>query len=158
GGDDGQVDEEDRAPVEVSEEVAAGDGADGATGTGHARPDGDGPSPFVHGEDIGEDGQGGRHHEGAADAHDRPADDQLVGGVADAGKERAQAEDGEADVESALAPEAVAQGSAREQQPGEDEAVGVDDPLQLGVGGLDVAHQGGDGDVQGGVAHHHHEQ
>ena len=43
------------------------------------------------------------------------------------------AEDDEAGLQRTLAAEAVAEGGGGEQQPGEDEAVGVDDPLDVGV-------------------------
>ena len=43
----------------------------------------------------------------------------------------AQQEHGQAELQRALAPEAVAERAGREQQPGEDERVGGDDPLEL---------------------------
>ena len=42
-------------------------------------------------------------------------------------------------LQRALAPEAVAEAAGGEQQAGEHERVGVDDPLQLAVGGVEVA-------------------
>ena len=45
----------------------------------------------------------------------------------------------QAGLEGALAAEAVADGGGGEQQPGEDQPVGVDDPLDLGVRGAEAA-------------------
>ena len=42
-------------------------------------------------------------------------------------------------LQRALAAEAVAERGGREQQAGEDQAVGVDDPLHLGVAGAEAA-------------------
>ena len=61
------------------------------------------------------------------------ADDHLVGDVGEGAEQRADAEHDEARLQRTLAAEAVAEGAGGEQQAGEHEAVGVDDPLQLGV-------------------------
>ena len=50
--------------------------------------------------------------------------------------DRAGAEDDEAGAEGAAAAEAVAEGAGGQQQPGEDEDVAVDDPLQVAAAGL----------------------
>ena len=89
------------------------------------------PAPRV-GEDVGEDRQGGRHDQRAADAHDGPGGDQLVGG---ARPRRPQHEPTpkitRPSDQRAVAAEAVAEAAGGEQQAGEHERVGVDDPLQL---------------------------
>jgi hypothetical protein len=56
-------------------------------------------------------------------------------------------EDHEPELEEALPPEPVAERSHREQQPGEDHDVGVDDPLQGGGGGTELPLQRRDRDV-----------
>ena len=53
------------------------------------------------------------------------------------------ADHGQSGQQHALAAEPVGQAAEGEQQRGEDEVVGVDDPLQLGGGGMQLAHQGG---------------
>ena len=58
--------------------------------------------------------------------------------VANADGHRADAEDHEADLEGAAAAEAVAEAAGGEQQAGEDEGVGVDDPLEVADGGVEV--------------------
>ena len=52
---------------------------------------------------------------------------------------RADAEDDEADGEEAVAAEPVAEAAGGEQQTGEHEGVGVDDPLQLAGGRAEAA-------------------
>jgi hypothetical protein len=135
-----QVDEEDRAPAEVLEQQAARDGPQRDRQPRHRSPQGDGAGPLAGiGEHVGEDRQRGRHHERGARAHDRPGQDQLVGGGGERRGERAGGEDAQADEQRALAAAPVAQRAGGEQQPGEHQGVGVDDPLQLAGGGLEVA-------------------
>ena len=60
-------------------------------------------------------------------------------GEPDVGGERgADAEHDEADEQHLLAAEPVAEQAGGEQQPGEDERVGVDRPLQLALGGAEA--------------------
>ena len=61
-------------------------------------------------------------------------------------------------VSAALAAEAVAERAGGEQQAGEDEHVGVDDPLQLGAGCAEVALERRQRDVEDGVVEPDHEQ
>ena len=82
----------------------------------------------------------------------------ISGEVASAESRRAEAEDGKADGEAALAAEAVAERAGGEQQAGEDEHVGVDDPLQLGAGRAEVALERRQRDVEDGVVEPDHEQ
>ena len=70
----------------------------------------------------------------------------AVAATIGAGEERGQA--GE---ECVPAAEPVADASCGEQQPGEHDGVGGDDPLQLGRAGAEVADQAGHGDVDDGV-------
>ena len=58
----------------------------------------------------------------------------------------------EAELQRALAAEAVAERAGREQQAGEHERVDGDDPLQLRLGGVQLARQRGDRDVEARVA------
>ena len=75
--------------------------------------------------------------------------DQLVGGVRRAATARlAPPKSDETGLERALAPEAVAERAQREQQAGEDEQVGVDDPLQRRRGGVEVLLQRRQRDVE----------
>ena len=56
-----------------------------------------------------------------------------------------------------LAPEPVADASPGEEQSGEGQAVGVDDPLQRGGRRTEVPAEAGQGDVDDRVVHHHQE-
>ncbi len=132
GGDaDGHVDPEDRLPGEPFGDRAA-----------HERPDGDGeaadaaPRAQRDGASLRRDGsredrQGERQDDGAAEALDGPGDDERVRCRAERGGGRAGREDGEADDEHPAPPEAVAERGAGQEQDGEREGVGVDDPLEL---------------------------
>ena len=62
--------------------------------------------------------------------------------VGEGAEQRAEPEDDEAGLQRALAAEAVAERGGGEQQAGEDQAVGVDDPLDLGVAGAEAAELG----------------
>ncbi len=77
---DGHIDEEDRAPPEVSEQPAAGDGADCHAEPGRARPDSDGPGSLTSfGEGARQDRQGRGHYGCASDAHEGPCRDEPIG-------------------------------------------------------------------------------
>ena len=78
--------------------------------------------------------------------------------VGERGRGRRRAEHDQPDGERALAPEAVAQAPGRQEQPGEDQRVGVDDPLQVADARAEVAHEGGEGDVDDRVVDDDHEQ
>ena len=73
--------------------------------------------------------------------------DQLPGARGEAAGEAGEPEHGEAGEQHPLAPDAVGEAARGEQQRGEDEVVGVDDPLQLAVGGVQLAHERGQRDV-----------
>ncbi len=64
----------------------------------------------------------------------------------------ADEEQQEAELQRALAAETVAQRAGREEEPGEDEGVDGDDPLELRLGCVQLARERGDGDVQARVA------
>ena len=74
-----------------------------------------------------------------------PTEPEKAAQVEHAGEAR------QAGQERPLAAEAVRQAARDQQQPGEDQDVGVDDPLQVGRGGAQVAHQRRERDVQDGV-------
>ena len=58
----------------------------------------------------------------------------------------------EPDLQRALAAVPVAEGAGGEQEPGEHQGVGVDHPLELRAGGVELAGQRGQRDVEAGVA------
>ena len=68
----------------------------------------------------------------------RSAEDEALGRVDGAGQRRRHAEHRQADHEHPLAPVPVAEAATGEEQAGEHQEVGVDDPLQLTGGGVEV--------------------
>jgi hypothetical protein len=70
----------------------------------------------------------------------------------------ARTEQREADREERLAPETVARAPGREEEPGEDDRVGVDDPLELALARVEVSHESRKGDVEDGVVDPHDKQ
>ncbi len=155
---DGHVHEEDRTPVEVLDEEAAGEGSEGAAQTGDAGPHADRPAALLGGEHVGDDRQGCRHDQRATDAHQGAGGDELVRRAGHGRQDRTQAEDGEARLQGAASTEAVTERAGRQQQTGEDQGVGVDHPLQLAVGCVQLADDGGDRHVQDRVVEHDDEQ
>ncbi len=83
--------------------------------------------------------------------------DQRAGRVRRRRSRREHAEEDEADLHRALAAEAVADAAAREQQPGEGEAVRVDDPLQRGDRGAEMLVERRERDVDDRVVDHDQE-
>ena len=63
-------------------------------------------------EHVGEDRQGGRHDQGAAQSHDGAGGDEHVGRAGVGGGDGGAAEDGKPDVQTQLAPEAVTEAAA----------------------------------------------
>ena len=125
-----------------------------APAAGDAGPDGDRLGPLAPREDVGQDGQRRGHDERRADAHDRSADDDLGRRGGEGADQRAEGEHDQAALQGPLAAEAVAEGTGGEEQAGEDQRVGVDHPLQLGVAGPELVRVGErrQGDVEHRVA------
>ena len=163
-GDDGercqrQVHEEDRAPREVLEEVAAGHGAERHGDAGAGRPDPDGRCALLAvSEDVDQDRERRREDERRPDAHEGTRPDELGRGGGHGGQRGGQREDHEPQLEGELAPEPVAEVAEGEQQSAEHERVGVDDPLELGRGRVQLRAQGREGDVHDGVVDHDHQE
>ena len=153
------VDQEDRAPPEVLEQPAAGDRAEG---DGHAgRP---AQTPMARPRSVGSVNTLVRIDSvaGMISAPPTPMSARVaiswLGSVARAESTDADAEDHEADRQRAPAAEAVAQRPGGEQQPGEHEHVGVDDPLQLARGGAEVGLDARQGHVEDRVVEHDDQQ
>jgi hypothetical protein len=80
-------------------------------------------------------------------AHQRAGDDQLGGGCGVGPEQARPGEHQESELQEPLAAEAVAEGPHGEQEPGEDDDVGVDDPLQRRRRRAQLPLQRRDGDV-----------
>ena len=143
-------DDEDRAPRELLEQRARREDAEGAAGAGEAGPDADRLGPLLGREHAGDGRERAGHEQRGADAHERAQRDELVRRVRRTPTApTASAEDGGAGDERAAAPEAVAERAGGEQQRGEGEGVGVDDPLLRRLAGVEVG-----GDARQGVGEH----
>ena len=126
-------------------------GPSGDADTDHRGPQSDGLRPLAGlGEDVRDQGERGREDHRGADAHRGARCDQAVCRVHLRGNGGGDREDGEPGTEPAASAVAVAQAARRQQQPGHDQGVGVDDPLQLRGVGVEFARQRGQGDVDDG--------
>ena len=137
---DGHVDEEHRAPP-VSTTGGSHRGSDRWPPPSPAVPD-QIPMALARsrrlGEDVGQDRQRARHECRRPHAHDRSRRGQPVRRGRQGGEGRPRTEDHQPGQEHPLAPEPVAWRPEGEQQAGEHDGVGVDDPLELARRGVEV--------------------
>ena len=96
-----------------------------------AGPDGDRLGPLLGPEDVDQDRQRRRHDERGGGPHQGAAGDQLPHRSRGGRERRPDEEPDQAELQRALAAEAVADRAGGEQQAGEHERVGRDDPLEL---------------------------
>lgn len=158
-GDDGHVDEEDRAPPEVLQEEAADGGPGGGADDGHRAPHTDrGVALDLVVEGQADERQGRGHHDGGPHAQQGAGEDERPDGGRQGGREGGQAEDAQAEDVHPPVADPVAQGARAQQQAREDEGVGVDDPQLLGLGGMQLLAEPGQGRVEDGVVQADHEQ
>ena len=157
--DDRDVHEEDRAPVEVLEQEAAGERPEHAAEAGGRRPRRRSPCPapsagntLVMIDSVA----------GMMNAPPMPMNARVAISCSDV---LANADASEPSPKitrpSCSAPRRPKRSPrlpAGEQQAREHERVRVDHPLQLAVGGVEVAHDRGDRDVEDRVVEHDHEQ
>ncbi len=126
---DRHVDEEDPAPVEVLGEQAAGQQADRRARTGHRGEHAEGPVAFGPLVEVGGDqGEGRRRADRAADALECAGGQQHAAVLREAAEQRGQPEQQSAGDEDPSPAEDVARASAEQQQAAEGERVGVDHP------------------------------
>src|SRR5262249_14685876 len=138
-GDDRQVHEEDRSPVEVLEQKAARHRTDRDGEPGHTGPDGDGAAALLPLEDVGDQRERARHDERPTDPHEGSGGDELTGRGRHRRQQRSEPEHGQPDLQRAPPAETVTEAASRQQQPREHERVRVDHPLQLARGGVEPA-------------------
>ena len=101
-------------------------------------PDAERRRPVFAVELLADQRQRGREHPGAADALQPAGEVEQRRVAGDPAEERGEGEDPEADREDAAAPEPVAERAGGQQEGGEHQRVGVDDPLQAGEAGARV--------------------
>ena len=131
---DGDVHEEDPAPVDVLGDEPADERADREGHRGDAGPDADRHPALVRRERRRDDRERRGQHQRGADALRRARADQHLAGGGEPAGERGEREDGEAEQEDAFAAEEVGQLPAREHQHREGEGVRVHRPLELARG------------------------
>ena len=161
--DDGQrgddhVDAERPPPRVVGGEEAADDGTEGGGDARGGAPRRERRRPFPALERPGEDGERRRHHQRGTDAlDDRLAEDQLADRRRDRRQQRADAEQGQPDDEDPAVPVHVAEPAPDDQQGREGQCIAGDDPLEARQGGVQVAQDRRDRDVEHRVVEHHDE-
>ena len=128
--DDRHVEPEHGAPREPLEQQAADERPEADADARGRRPDPDRLGALLAREDVHDDRERRGHDHRAADAHRGAQHDQLAGALRERGEHARDAEEDEPGLQRALAPEAVAERAHRQQDAGEGQQVGVDDPLQ----------------------------
>ena len=128
------------------------------TDAGETGPDCDRPRPLLGREHVGQDRQRRRHHEGRTDAHHRVCADHRTRRARQRREQRRRTEHDQAAVEREPSSVAVTERTCGQQQAGEHQGVGVDDPLQATRPRVEVLGQGGQRHVEAGVGHHDHHE
>ena len=155
---DGDVEEEDEAPVEVVDDEAAGDGAEHGC---HQCGDGDKAHGakevgFGEGADEGETADGDHH--GAAHALEDSAGDERVDVGGETAEERAEGEDANGGGEDAAGSELVGYPTADGDEDGERESVAGEHGLHAEGADVERGGDGGDGGVEDGGVERFHEE
>ena len=150
--------EEHRPPPEPLQQHPTHQGADRATDreAGDPHRDGDRSLPWVQ-EHVADQRQRRGSQGRSGDPQQRPGGDQHARAGRVGGDQRGSPEGGGADQQQPAPADAVAQGAHGDQQPGDQEAVDVHDPQQLGAAGRQVGAEPGNGQVQHGQVHGVHQ-
>ena len=162
---DGDVDEEDPAPVVVVGDPAAEDGADGGRGDDGDGVEREGRGSFGGREGVDEDGLLDGSEAAAADALQDAGEKHDVERGSDAAEERCDGEEGDAGHVVVLAAEDAGEPGGHGQDDGVGDEVGGEDPgdfvvgaaeaagdvgqRDVGDGGVEQLHEGGEGDGEG---------
>ena len=115
-------------------EHAAEQHAGGAAGAAHRAPDADarGCAPAPSSKVVVRiDSEAGRDHRAAEALHRARGDQQVAWSVGEPAGQRGEREQHQPGDEHAPAPEQVSRAPAEQQEAGERDRVGVDDPLQV---------------------------
>ncbi len=154
-----QVEPEDGPPTGEADEEATDDRAEGEGKAGHGGPHAEciGAGLPV-GVDVPDDRQGARLARRGADAHDHAAGDEPIDVPRQGGHDGATTEDGHAREHHALAAQDVAEHPGGEHEAGERQRVAVDDPLQRGDTGVQIALDVGETDADDGVVEEREEE
>ena len=152
------VHEEDPAPGEAGGQQAARQGADRDGQAGHSAPDAERDATFLATECVGQQGQRHREHDRPADALQPPGQLQHQRAGGEAAQGRCRGEDGQADQVHQAAAVHIRQAARGEQERGQSQRVGVDDPLQVGEAGVQGVLDVRQGDVHDRDVQQQHER
>ncbi len=153
-----RVEQEHRLPVPHLQEGAGDEQAEDGACAGDADPGADGPAPQLGRERRRDDRQRGRHDQRGTHAHHPAQDHQHVGVAGQRRGRRAEREDDQTDDEHRLASVPVTERTGGKQQPGEDQGVGVHDPLELAEARVGVGGEVRERHVESGYGGHHQGQ
>jgi hypothetical protein len=132
-----QCHEKDRAPPEVLQKKAADHGADSATCGECGDPEANRPGALVRvWEHVEYQGEGGRGDGGTCDAHEGPTRDEPGWSRHEGGNHRDQPEGRSTYEQQTPSADPIAESAHRDQGPGNQEPVDVDDPQEFRAGGL----------------------
>ena len=153
---DGDVDEEDPTPVVVIGDPAAKDGPDGGGGDDGYRVEGEGGGAFSRREGVYEDGLFDGGEAAAADALQDAREKHNAQGGGDSAEEGCDGEERHAGHVVGLAAEDAGEPGGHGQNDGVGDEVGGKDPGDFVVGAAETAGDVGEGDVgDGGVEQLH---
>ena len=136
---DRQVEEEDPAPARAVGQGAADERADGVAEAGGAEDQPAGEPGTLLGKDRVGHAEDRRPHHRAADAHQRARGEQHGDVRRDPADEREDGEDHRPEEEDPSPAEHVGETSAGDDEDAEDEGIAVDDPLDRGDVGVELA-------------------
>ncbi len=134
----GYVEPEDGRPTAQAHQDAAYHRSHGQGEAGDGSPDAQGPGPVapfrIH---VPQDGERTGLAGGRPDAHDAAGGDEHLGVGRQRPEDRPGHEDPHAGQHHLAPPQPVAQATEGQHETGEHECVGVDDPLEVGHGGVE---------------------
>lgn len=128
--DQGDGQREQPTPLEVVDHERGEEQPEDPATAGDAGPDADGPRSLLVGERRRDDRQGDGHDHCRRQTGHGPADEQHLGARRDGGGDAGRAEQPKAGEQDRSAPPAVADGADGQQEGGQGQRVGVDDPQQ----------------------------
>ncbi len=125
--------------------------------TAHRPEDAEGDPSVPAAEGVREESERCREHDRPADALEAAGEDEEERTGGDAAQERADGERDDADGEHEPPPEQVGEGSRREEEGGERQGVGVEDPLKVRQRGMEGVLDRREGDVHDREVEEQHE-
>ena len=155
---DRHIDEEDPAPVDVSDDGAADCGSGQRGQACHSAPHAECRAAALGWKDRREDGQRLRRQQCPAHALQDSGGDQLAWALRDTTQSRRDREDEEADGEEVALPVQVTEATRRDQQHRVHEDVGVEDPEDLVERGVEPGAHGRNRHVNDGGVQQDHEK